>query len=73
MISTMKHALLCRLCGRELTAYQDRAKEKGTLPLSLRCPKHGTLKRGERFMTGFTSGNEGAKRWPSVGGLKSTH
>lgn len=52
LISGAKAAAVCRICKSPLEAMTSGgdAAHRG---VELRCPKHGTLKVGDRFMTGY--------------------
>ena len=43
---------ICRLCGTELELFIDNVNGcfKG---VQFKCPKHGTLGKGERYLTGY--------------------
>lgn len=49
----MRSALLCRYCRQELISRQEADRENGQVRISLVCPRHGALKKGERFQTGY--------------------
>jgi hypothetical protein len=51
-IVEMRTALICRWCHSALEAFYAGGGPRGRR-LELRCPRHGTLGRGERFFTGY--------------------
>jgi len=53
-VTPMRSAILCRYCRRELQT-EVANKGGGKVKLVLKCPKHGSLMRGERFYTGYTT------------------
>jgi hypothetical protein len=52
-ITPMRRVSVCRFCRRELEIRQEKPKAGGYVPISLVCPKHGALGRGERFLQGY--------------------
>jgi len=55
-IAPVRKASLCRYCRRELVIQQVKARTEGRfVEIVLRCPKHGTVGRGERYLQGYVS------------------
>ncbi len=52
LIVGAKSAMVCRICTSPLTAKYD-GGDAAHRSIRLVCPKHGTLKDGDRYMTGY--------------------
>lgn len=52
LITGAKRATVCRICHSPIIAGYSggNAAHRG---IELRCPKHGVLKEGDRYMTGY--------------------
>ena len=49
----IRRVCVCRLCKRELNLRVESDSEGGKTKISLVCPKHGALGKGERYMMGY--------------------
>lgn len=47
-----KPMLVCKLCGRSLK-FEATSRRNGRVSVLLQCPVHGTLKDGDRYLTGW--------------------
>ena len=57
IVSPVRQAAVCRLCRRELeTRVSNRVS--GHVQITMVCPKHGTLGKGERYMVGYVTAQE---------------
>lgn len=57
-VMPVRRAPLCRFCKRELIISQVRGRgdpKFTTGNVVLKCPKHGSLGRGERYLTGYVT------------------
>jgi len=54
MIAEAKRSVVCRICTRPVTwSYNGgNAAHRGIIG---KCPVHGTLKKGEHFLTGYSA------------------
>lgn len=48
----VRRGAVCRLCKRELEA-EVVARANGHVEVAFRCPRHGALNRGEKYLTGI--------------------
>lgn len=55
-VAPVRRVSLCRFCRRELIVEQVRAREESNyLHVVLRCPQHGVVGQGERYLQGYVS------------------
>lgn len=51
-LAQVKYAALCRRCKRELEGHVS-TRANGRVSIELRCAVHGSLRAGERYLTGY--------------------
>lgn len=52
LVTNANRSAVCRICTSPLIISYD-GGDAAHRSIIMRCPKHGTLKEGERYMTGY--------------------